>query len=140
MTAPEALSLPHQVSVSDGGDLVQLLGPLGLVIHHRADVQDAVESSGGSPNLERSEGRHLGLQVKKIAEDQSDGADEVVADVTDGVDLDRDSGGLPGEEFGRDLEEEPVVPSRVLTSDFVDLCPNLAVRVDPGDCVRLHPP
>lgn len=78
------------------------------------------------------------MDVKKIVDQKSDGADEVIAESTDGVNLDGDGGGLAGEEARRNLEEEPVVPGWVRGSDLVDPGSELVGRVDPGECVGLH--
>ena len=43
-----------------------------------------------------------------IADEQSSGADYIVAETTDGVDLERDAGGLAGEVIGGDFTRENI--------------------------------
>lgn len=62
----------------------------------------------------------------------------MVAEVAYGVDLDADGGCLAGEELGADLEEELIVPGRVLATDPVGTGPDFVVGVDPDECVGLH--
>lgn len=80
------------------------------------------------------------MDIKEVAEEESDGTDQAVADATDGVNLDGDSRRLAGEELRGNLKEEPIVPRGVLAADSIDFGAKLDGGVDPGDSVRLHPP
>jgi len=110
-----------------------------------ANVHDAVEPPRRPANLDVAEagcsgGVGVGGRGENVADEEPDGADEVVAEGADGVDGDGDSGGVAGEELRRDAEEELVVPGRVVAADLVDSGSELGGGVDPCEGVGLEPP
>lgn len=132
--------LLHLLAVSNGGPSLQRR-EIRYVDHHGADVQDAVESPGGAANLDSGEGGDPGTGSEgreEITCEETDGPDQMVAEVTDGVDLDADGGSFAGEEFWTDFEEELVIPGRIFSANPVCLGLDLVVRVDPDECVGLH--
>lgn len=100
-----------------------------------------MESSGRAADLDGSEsgdpraGCHGG---REVAGEESDASDQMVAEVTYGVDLDADAGGLAGEKLRADFEEKFVVPGWILAADPVSSGPDLVIGVDPDECVGLH--
>ncbi|KAK9143907.1 hypothetical protein Syun_013307 [Stephania yunnanensis] len=149
--APAPATLPHQISESDRGLVVQGGGEVrsGSGHHRRADIENAMESAGGAADLDGGEGRGAepcagagggggAVEVEAVAEEESDGADERIFEEPDGVDLDGDGGGIAGEEVGVDAEDELVVPGRVFSADDVDTCADLVRRIDPHDGVGLE--
>ncbi|GMN42996.1 hypothetical protein TIFTF001_012200 [Ficus carica] len=140
IAASAAEAFCHEIAVGDCGSVGQGAREVGSGDHSSADVENTVESSGRSPDLEGGEGRDLGADVEEVADEESDGPDQRVADATDGVDLDVDAGGIAGEELRCDSEEEPVVPGRVLAADLVDAGAELGGGVDPNERVRAHAP
>ncbi|KAL1356619.1 hypothetical protein AAHE18_05G197400 [Arachis hypogaea] len=88
--------------------------------NHGSDVHDAVEPPGGTANLKRAEARHSGAAREDVPDEESDGADEVIAECSNGVNGNRDGGSVAGEKLRRDAEEELVVPSRVLTAKTIE--------------------
>lgn len=90
-----------------------------------------MESSRGAADLDGGEGRSPRLRENEVAGEESDGADEMVAEVTYGEDLNGDGGGLAGEEVRWDFEEEFIVPGRVFSAETVGSGSDLVGRVDP---------
>ncbi len=97
-----------------------------------------MESTRGATDLDGGEGRDRSRRGKEVACEESDGPDEMIPEATDGEDLDRDGGGLAGEEVRSDFEEELVVPGWILASNTVGSGLDLVVRVDPDECIGLH--
>lgn len=116
----------HQITETDGRDLIKNR-IIGGTVDRGGDVQDADESAGGAADLHGGEGRGAGRAPdgggarrhsrEARAEEEAHGADEEVFDVADGEDLDGDGGGLAGDEFVGDAEEELVVPGRVFAAE-----------------------
>ncbi|TQD72943.1 hypothetical protein C1H46_041522 [Malus baccata] len=94
-SAPEALSLSHQVTVPDRRKLDHRRSQIGTVNHHRGHLQHVLEPSRRSPNLDIRKQRNFGRDVEKVVDKKkSNGADEVIAEAAHGVDLDGDLGHL----------------------------------------------
>lgn len=94
--------------------------------------------AGGTADLDGDERRSVRRRREKVAEEDTDGAEEVVLEDADGEDVDGDGGGIAGEEVGVNAEDEFVVPGRVLGSKTIDSGSELGVRVDPCDGVGLE--
>jgi len=92
------------------------------------------------PELEGAEarGRHVDVAGENVADEEPQGADEVVAEGADGVDGNADTGGVAGEKLRRYAEEELVVPGRVVATELVNACSEFRVGVDPRDGVGLE--
>jgi len=92
-----------------------------------------VESSGRAADLDGGESwsADFGGRRENVAEEESDGAEEVVPEDADGEYVDGDGGGVAGEEVGGYSEDEFVIPGRVLCTGAVDLGFELGIRVDP---------
>lgn len=97
-----------------------------------------MESSRGAADLDGGEGRSSRLRENEVASEESDGADEMVAEATYGEDLNGDGGGLAGEEVRWDFKEEFIVPGRVFSAETVGSGSDLVGRVDPYEGVGLH--
>lgn len=72
-----------------------------------------------------------------VAEEQSDGSDERVFEVTECIDLDGDGGCVGGDELAGDAEEELVVPGRVFGTDSINSGAQLIGGMNPGKGIGL---
>lgn len=96
--------LSHEVAVTYRRYLLQRR-EAGPVDYHGADVHDTVEPPRRSPDLKGAEARRrFGVRGEHVADEEPHGADEVVAEGSDGVDCDAYGGGVAGEKLRRDFE------------------------------------
>lgn len=75
---------------------------------------------------------------KEIADEEPDGANEGIAEDTDGVDLDPNTGRFSEKKLRRNLEEEFVVPGGVSAVFTVNASSKLGGGIGPSDGVGLH--
>lgn len=145
LAAPPMEALPHKVAVVDRRDSCQAWEVRGAY-YSRSHVENPMEPSGGSPDLDDGEGgrscdRVSGPEVggwKAAADEDAHGADQVVADDPDGVDFDADGGSVRSEKMWTDSEDELVVPRRVCSAKSINLGTKLVGRVYPDDRIGLH--
>ena len=92
-----------------------------------------MKSPGGASDLDDGEGGRSCGEVsrskvggwKGVANQDTNGADQMVADDPNGGDLDGDDRGVTGEEIRTESEDELIVPGRVFHAHLVHLCAEL---------------
>lgn len=118
---PPIKTLPHQIAVTNRRHSIQG-SEIGVFINHNADIQNALEASRRTTDLEGSERRGLGTVIRSddVTEKETDSTDKRITETACGVDLDGDGGGIAGKKLRRDAEEKLVVPGGVVAADGVE--------------------